>query len=326
MSDNAIRCCTVNIGTGELEMKHESLVTRWPRQMKLLEDQRPDVLCLQELTRFSPDKKEVQPEDILYDISKKLSMQTTYCSLRPAASTTAFGQAICWRHDKFFLKQTVQKWLGRDGELSDIPAGTCTATSTTKGFSSMILAVELCFINEKKLGWLPNRTADSTGSGFIPSFWVVNVHLPTDQAVRLTCTKSINTFLSSLSSPCIVMGDFNTVPADSKEQLSLLDTPNRQRVITLKTLDGTPVPGTWCGYPADKWCRTIKDMPHFDHIIISQPTTVETETKTATLKPGGVQFTLVYEGIVLAHDDDINKHTTPSDHLGLFAIVHAILD
>lgn len=297
-----LQCCTLNIGSGDLELAHEPLRTRWPRQVKLLEEAKSlDILCLQELRRCA-DSSEPQPEDILYDVSKRLRMQTVYGTVNTCG--TAFGQAIGFRHDRFFLKQTVQKWLDRNGEWTDVPGGHSTRSTTEgssgcKGFSSMILAVELCLVHGGKLGWY---------KGTLPSFWVVCVQIPTDARVRVECTLAIDAFLASLKAPYIVMGDFNSFPRESTEQLAILCNTKVRLCVSsseLRTLDLQAATGTWYGYPKDKFMRhSLMDMPHLDHIAISA-------------LPGA----RVGTGTLLIHSTDLKAHTNPSDHVGLLAFV-----
>ena len=143
---------------------------RFPRQLKVLEEAAPDLLCMQELHR--------DPDDVAHQVAKNLGHEIVTAAVH--TSGTAFGQTIGFRRSRFFLKQTVRYWLSRDTRplaadgkpvrFTRTPGGLDTRTGPAgKGFSSVVLGVELCVLRDGKFVWTPAAAATSRDAEVEPS-------------------------------------------------------------------------------------------------------------------------------------------------------------
>lgn len=286
--------CSYNVDMAVREEKYDE--TKWSLRKHKIEEfintSGYDVICLQEMRQLDGNEDPVEWLAQFKDYN--------HVCMRRNPGKLAFGLAVLFKKDKFYLLESLQRWYSSTPE---IPSDDWTyETEGKNGFGSSFIGVKLCAITGSKI---------ELGS----EFWVFNTHLtPFNEEVKTRSVNLLKVMVPTISSgrPFILSGDFNFFP-DKKgpEQLALLSTIG-ERVTGYKTESGRVLNGTFIGYEHDEFKTPDSKNPTsiLDHIVLSGFGYEQPRTSTKT-----------YE--LVEPEELTNRNASPSDHLPLIVTLHS---
>lgn len=276
-----------NIDRAAQEEKYEN--TKWanrgPRVIKLINEVKPDICCMQELRELDNTQSVNQ---FLAEFKKY-----QYVFSHKGPSKIDFGQATLYNPEKFFPKKSFPQWL------SDTP-NTISDTwnpRKDKAFGTMVLCTKFRHVHQERI--VKNAKP----------LWVFNVHFGTDETYK---TKSCLALLAIIKqrakdNPYIVCGDFNFFPdKDGNTQRALLTQEMLDLGKDAKTVGGKKVEGTFVGFEHDNFKADLKNMvSRLDHIFSSN----------GAVKIGDA--TLYTKTMLDKEPEELTSRDFPSDHLPL---------
>ena len=278
-----------NVDQARREEKYEE--TKWNNRVdrveKLIVDTCADIVCLQEMRRLPDATKTVNQflssfKDYYFDVAYR------------NASLLSFGQAILYKPDKFFMVQTVKKWLS---DTPDIVSDTWSTTSPGScGYGFIVMGSQFRFVSDGKI---VERT---------PPFWVFNCHFALDEEVkRKSCIKLLEIVKTIANGQSfLICGDFNFFPdKDGAKHREILTETLQDLGKGAKTLGGKHVEGTFVGYEHDEFKADLSNMvSRLDHCFGSQDVT-------------GSNPTLYTKTMLDVEPEELTTRMYPSDHLPL---------
>jgi len=276
-----------NVDQAMREEKYPS--TKWNNRVdrveKLIREVNADIVCLQEMRKLPDAKKTVNQflssfENYYYDVGFRNS------------SLLSFGQAILYKPEKFYAKQTVKKWL------SDTPDVVSDSFSTSSGgscgFGYIVYGTQFQFVSNGKI--VEN----------LKPFWVFNTHFALDEEVKKqSCYKLLEIAANvAQDEEYVICGDFNFFPdRDGELHRSIITSKLKDLGKNARTLTNRHVEGTFVGYDHDEFKADLTNMvSRLDHVFSSQNVT-------------GTNPTLYTKTMLEIEPEELTMRDYPSDHL-----------
>lgn len=284
--------CSYNVDMSFREEKFEE--TTWERRMHKIErfinESGYDVISLQEMRQLAGH---VDPIEWLSQFENY-----NFVCMRRNPDKLAFGQAVLYKKDRFFLVESLQRWYSSTPE---VPSDDWTFELEGKhGYGSTFIGVKLCCVDGRDV---------ELGS----EFWVFNTHFNCfNEIIKTRSVEMLREMLPTIASgkPFILSGDFNFFPdKDGHQQLQNLSTIGT-RVTGFQTESGRVIEGTFVGYEQDEFKTPDPKNPHsiLDNIILSGFGWSDPKTSTKTFED-------------VEPDELSERNKLPSDHLPLIVTV-----
>jgi hypothetical protein len=267
------------------QQRHAVFCSQNPIWLKKIRDLDCDILCLQEL-RDIPGANE-NPFEFLGEIAKVTGMQ--FIVVNRNQTRMSFMQAILWRPNRAWLRQSVPVWLSGETPSTELPMD-----ANSQGYASV---AQICVFSPLEF------SHDSEQHGRIiadQTLCVANLHFLMKEEDKLRCAENVIPALSLVlgdklkQTPCFVMGSINsfydlegslmvkTLCGDFLENI----TRNPDDTPRLYDERGFPMKGTFLGTKSDPYQQPLDSPSHLDHVFIP---TVENQ-KGYRIYPGAVHL------------------------------------
>jgi endonuclease/exonuclease/phosphatase family metal-dependent hydrolase len=296
--------CSSNLGNGVNEQKHKPFEERAEQHIADFVRMAPDIIAAQEFRRFAGAK--LDPADFLHDLCKRMPGGRYRCAEAARnPSELAFGQAVVYNPRRFYLRETVVRWLTEnETHIGD------SFSPTKQGFGSMVLGCEFYLVRD-------GRVMTTDDGRETPTLWVFNVHFPLDESAKLQSAKKLLDIVRGVTQrnhPAVaILGDFNTFyDRSGVQQMTVLTDAGLvdRSALPKHTLDNKERAGTFVGYESDAFKQDPATLSWLDHIVT-----------TPSLKPA----TASTDAAVLrlwATEQQLQERSTPSDHLAIYLPLH----